>query len=125
MSENDDLRENLEKMRFFRNRLSKPISQEEREAIMGITSDIDKLTIEKNAILAQLEQLRMEKSELEELRLIRDTFAYMVQGGYYDLERAEGVFEGKSVSTIIFHYLHSERKRWVVKLRKLIGKGTW
>jgi hypothetical protein len=125
MSESGDLRENLEKVRFFRSRLGEPVSQQEREAIMGITSDIDKFTIEKNAILAQLEQLRMEKSELEELRLIRDTFAHMVQDGYYDLERAEGVFEGKSVSTILFHYLHSERKRWVVRLRKLIGRGTW
>lgn len=125
MSEANDLRDSLDKVKFFKDRLGNPVSQEEHEAIMGISSDIDKFKIERNLLVAQLEQLRMEKHELDDLREIRDTFAMMVRQGYYDLERAQGMFDTKSTCHVIFHYLYTERQRWIVRLRKLFGKGTW
>lgn len=125
MSEENDLKDNLAKLSYFKDRLGNPVSQQEHEAIMGISSDIDKFTIERNLLVAQLEQLRMEKRELDDLREIRDSFAMMVRNGCYDLERSQGMFDTRSTSIVIFHYLYAERRRWIVRLRKLFGKGTW
>lgn len=125
MDNKQEMSDHRESMREFKDRLGKPVTQEEREAIMGITSDIDKFVIERNILAAQLEQMRMEQGELRDLRELRDMIAAMFRGGFYRLEKARGYVDGQSYAQVAMHYLLVERQRLWVKIRAWFGVPTW
>lgn len=125
MDNKQEMGDHRENMREFKDRLGRPVTQEEREQIMGISSDLDKFVIERDILAAQLAQLRMEQSELRDLRELRDLIAAMFRGGMYRLEKAHGYIDGQSYTQVAMHYLLLERSRFWVRLRARLGVPTW
>ena len=121
MDNKQEMSDHRENMREFKDRLGQPVDQQTREAIMGISSDLDKFVIERNILAAQLEQMRMEQSELRDLRELRDMIAAMFRGGMYRLEKAHGYIDGQSYTQVAMHYLLLERSRFWVRSAGSLG----
>ena len=118
--------ENREKLKaFIDTHIIKPITDENRDQLMGIADEGVKLELEVQRLRMVRAQLEMENGELVELRHLRDTVVLFIRSGAYARERANGSWTGKSLAEVIGNYLMRERTSLYTLLMHKLGRGVW
>jgi hypothetical protein len=123
IKEFDDNRAKLRE--FIDQHVLRPLTQDQRDQMMGIADEGVRLELEVQRLRMIKAQVESEVGDVEELRAIRAAVAQLIQSGAYRMERAQGLWEGKSLAEVIARYLGRERRSLVTRLLHLLGRGVW
>jgi len=110
---------------FIDGHIKKQITDEERDAYMGIANEGVRLEMEVQRLSMVLEQKKQEMGALDELDAIRVGAVMFIRSGAYDLERRQGLFNGVPLAELILHYLTRERECVETVLARRFGRGSW
>ena len=110
---------------FIDGHIKRQITDEERDAYMGIANEGVRLEMEVQRLNMVLEQKKQELGALEELDAIRIGAVMFIRSGAYDLERRQGLFNGVPLAELILHYLQRERESIDTVMMRKFGKGSW
>ena len=110
---------------FIDGHIKKQITDEERDAYMGIANEGVRLEMEVQRLNMLIEQKKQELGSLQELDDIRFGAVMFIRSGAYDLERRQGLFNGVSLADLILHYLTRERECIDTVMMRKFGKGSW
>jgi hypothetical protein len=122
----EDFTANREKLKaFIDEHIIKPITDENRDALMGIADEGVRLELEVKRLRALKAQVEMELGEVEALRELRDSVALYIRSGAYGLEQAQGLWHDKPLAVVVLQYLMHERTSVHTILMHRLGRGVW
>ena len=122
----EDFTGNREKLKeFIDKHVKREITDEQRDSMMGIANEGVRLEVEVARLHMLKAQVEMELGEVEALRELRDGVVLYIRTGAYARERAQGLWEGKSLAHVVLNYLMRERSSVHTTLLHGVGRGVW
>ena len=110
---------------FIDQHIIKEITDESRDALMGIADEGVRLELEVNRLRMLKAQVEMELGEVEGLRELRDAVALYIRSGAYGLEQAQGLWHDKPLAMVVLNYLMHERNSTYTVMMHKLGHGVW